>query len=131
MGILTIEPQVARGIPHFFYYYFFWVDVGHFLPPTCLLSSVPLHLSLLSGIFVPLNELRDGPNQNQSYLTMTLLYVYLLDFLIMFGDTLKKNIRIIEDFWVAFSLFRLSSFFPQMQDQISCCVGKNISKHYF
>lgn len=38
-------------------------------------------MSLLSGIFVLLNELRDGPNQNQSYLTMTLLYVYLLEFL--------------------------------------------------
>lgn len=38
-------------------------------------------LSLLSGIFLSFSkELRDGPNQNQSYLTISLLYFYLLEF---------------------------------------------------
>lgn len=90
---------------------------------SAFLSSVLFHMSLLSGIFVLLNELRDGPNQNQSYLTMTLLYVYLLEFLfLMFGDTLKKKIRMIEeDFWVAFSLFPFMIInFLSTEDQISC-----------
>lgn len=73
MGILTASGHQRNTI--------FFVVVGHVLPTICLLSSVLFHMSLLSGIFVLLNELRDGPNQNQSYLTMTLLYVYLLEFL--------------------------------------------------
>lgn len=71
-----------------------------------VLSPVTFHMSLLSGIFVLLNELRDGPNQNQSYLTMTLLYVYLLEFLFFnVWRYSEEKIRMIEDFWVAFSLF--------------------------
>jgi len=56
-------------------------------------SSVTLLVSLMSGIFVLLKLLRDGPNQNQSYLTITLLYFYLLSLILilMFGKTLKEK----------------------------------------
>lgn len=80
-------------------------------------------MSLLSGIFVLLNELRDGPNQNQSYLTMTLLYVYLLEFLFFnVWRYSEEKIRMIEeDFWVAFSLFPFMIInFLSTEDQISC-----------
>lgn len=89
-------------------------------------------MSLLSGIFVLLNELRDGPNQNQSYLTMTLLYVYLLEFL-FFNDTLKRkkqDERLLGGLFIIF--FYDYQIFFQTEDQISCyCVGKNISIHDF
>lgn len=109
-------------------YHIIFVVVGDYYQQPAFLSSVPLHVSLLSGIFVPLNELRDGPNQNQSYLTMTLLYVYLLDFF----NVWRKN----DDHRLLGGLFIIPFYdyqiiFFQMEDHISCCVGKDISIHDF
>lgn len=36
-------------------------------------------------------ELRDGPNQNQSYLTISLLYFYLLEFYFNVGRCSEEN----------------------------------------
>lgn len=96
MDLLVDEPQEARGI----FFLFFLDTVGmcrispintflFFLSPSVFFIFL---LLLLFLCFSPLSchsclvylsfskELRDGSNQNESYLTISLLYFYLLEF---------------------------------------------------
>lgn len=77
MDVLADEPQETRGILNENFFFFSWTQwecVGYTL--STLFSVFFFCLVFLSFS----KELRDGPNQNQSYLTISLLYFYLLEF---------------------------------------------------
>lgn len=113
MGILTIEPQVARGIPHFFFFFFFLFLGGCRTFPTTNLPFVISPSSLVTPVwyFCPPQWTQGWTKPESVLFDHDSAVCLFIGFFVMFGDTLKKNIRIIEDFWVAFSLFHLSSFF--------------------
>lgn len=57
-----------------------WECVGRTLSTFCFFSP-SVFFSFVTLVFLSFsNELRDGPNQNQSYSTISLLYFYLLEF---------------------------------------------------
>ena len=92
MDVLADEPQETGGIGEFVFSWTQWECVGYTLS-TCFF----FHLLLLAGIFVLLKkELRDGPNQNQSYLTISLLYFYLLEFYFNVRRCSEEKIRMFE-----------------------------------
>lgn len=78
MDVLADEPQETRGIGEFFFSWTQWECVGC-TQSTCFFFFFSICYSCL--VFLSFSkELRDGPNQNQSYLTISLLYFYLLEF---------------------------------------------------
>lgn len=94
MGILTDEPQETRGIQVLF----FFLDTMGMCRKNSINTSLFLHQSFFFFfghsclVFLSFSqELRDGPNQNQSYLTISLLYFYLLEFIFNVQTNSEEN----------------------------------------
>lgn len=79
MDVLADEPQETRDIWEFV----FFLDTMGMCRMYPIDSFFPVFFFICHSCLVFLSfskELRDGPNQNQSYLTISLLYFYLLEF---------------------------------------------------
>lgn len=99
---------------NFFFSWTQWECVGYTLSTVFAFFLLPVSFFFFCHsclVFLSFSkELRDGPNQNQSYLTISLLYFYLLEFYFNVRRcSEEKKIRMFDEqervtIWVAFLL---------------------------